>query len=561
MNFLNLSSFKKFWVIAKLYWLGREKIGAFSLLFLIGLLLLSYTNLSVVLNEQQGNLISALSKKDSQRFWRSVLIFLEILAIYVPLYAGYGYLVNKLGIFWRQWMTRHFIDKYLKNRGFYYLSANKEIDNPDQRIAEDIKGFTQNALGFFISLIQGVLQIIVFSGVLWNIYQPLVLLIVTYILIGTFIVILVFGKPLVRLRFEQLKKEANFRFSLLRIRENSESIAFYGGEVQESSYAKKLFNEVFENFNRLILREFNLGLLTNLYQFLPLLLPPVILAPRILAGDMEVGKVSESIGAFLSVFNALNFIVYRFESLTGFVAGIDRLYALKQYLEQRNQAKNTIAVHIPTINIVEDSRLAIKQLTLQTPNYLRTLISNLSLELQAGQGLLVKGESGCGKSSLLRAIAGLWNSGTGTIIRPNLSEMLFLPQRPYMILGTLRNQLIYPSTESQLDDKQLCRVLEQVGLPKLVERFGSLDVEQDWSDVLSLGEQQRIAFARLFITKPRYAILDEATSALDIKNEEKLYQNLMKSGTTYISVGHRPTLVNYHHLLLELLENGMWKLS
>ncbi|MCL1467475.1 ABC transporter ATP-binding protein/permease [Argonema galeatum] len=561
MNRLNLKPLKQFWAIAKLYWLGDEKIGAFGLLLLIGLLLLGYTALSVILNEQQGNLISALSKQDSQRFWQAVLVFLEVLVVYVPLYAGYGYLVNKLGIFWRRWTTSYFLDKYLKNRGFYYLSSNKEIDNPDQRISEDIKGFTQNALGFFISLIQGGLQLIAFSGVLWNIYKPLVLLIVAYILLGTVIVIVIFGKPLVRLRFEQLKKEANFRFSLLRIRENSESIAFYRGEVQESSYANKLFNEVFENFNRLILREFNLGLLTHLYQFLPVLLPAIILAPKILAGDMEIGKVSESIGAFMSVFNALNFIVYRFESLTGFVAGIDRLYTFNQYLEQQNKAKNRITVHIPTIDTVEDSRLAIKQLTLQTPNYLRTLVNNLSLELQSGQGLLVMGVSGCGKSSLLRAIAGLWNSGTGTIVRPNLSEMLFLPQRPYMILGTLRNQLIYPSNESQLNDDQLRRVLEQVGLPNLVERFGSLDVEQDWSDVLSLGEQQRVAFARLFITRPRYAILDEATSALDIKNEENLYQHLMKTGTTYISVGHRPTLVKYHHLLLELLENGRWKLS
>ena len=245
-------------------------------------------------------------------------------------------------------------------------------------------------------------------------------------LFGNVIIIVIFGKPLVWLRFQEFKKEANFRFSLLRIRENSESIAFYRGEVQETSYAKKLFNEVFENLNRLILREFHLGLLTNLYQFIPLLLPAVILAPKVLAGDIEVGKVSESIGAFLSVFNALNFIVYRFESLTGFVAGIERLYTLKQYLEQRNKAKNRIEVYAPTINILEDSCLAIKQLTLQTPNYSRTLVENLSLELPLGQGLLVMGTSGCGKSSLLRAIAGLWNSGTALI----LVKCCFCPSAP-----------------------------------------------------------------------------------------------------------------------------------
>ncbi|MFH7029224.1 MAG: ABC transporter ATP-binding protein/permease [Heteroscytonema crispum UTEX LB 1556] len=561
MKLLNLKPLKQFWAIAKLYWLGGEKIGAFGLLLLIGLLLLSYTNLSVILNEQQGILISALSQKNSQRFWQSVLTFLGILVVYVPLFAGYGYLGNKLGIFWRRWMTNYFLDKYLENRGFYYLNSNKEVDNPDQRISEDIKGFTQDALSFFLSLINAVLQIIAFSGVLWKIYQPLVLLIIVYVSVGTLLVIGIFGKPLVRLSFEQLKKEANFRFSLLRIRENSESIAFYRGEARESRYAKNLFNEIFENVNSLILRQFNLDLITNPYQMFTYLLPAVILAPRVLAGDIEVGKVSESIGAFMNVFLALNFIVNRFNSLTGFVAGIERLYTFKQYLEQRNKAKNRIGVDVPTINTIEDSRLVIKQLTLQTPNYSRTLVSNLSLELPLGQGLLVMGTSGCGKSSLLRAIAGLWNSGTGTIIRPNLSEMLFLPQRPYMILGTLRNQLIYPTSETQLDDEQLHRILEQVGLPNLVERCGGLDIQQDWSDVLSLGEQQRVAFARLFIARPRYVILDEATSALDIKNEENLYQHLVETGTTYISVGHRPTLVKYHDLLLDLLENGKWKLS
>lgn len=561
MNRLKLKPLKQFWVLAKLYWLGGEKIGAFGLLLLVGLVLLSYTNLSVVLNEQQGILISALSQKNSQRFWQAVLTFLGILVVYVPLFASYGYLGNKLGIFWRRWMTSYFLDKYLENRGFYYLNSNKEIDNPDQRLSEDIKGFTQDALSFFLGLLNAVLQIIAFSGVLWKIYQPLVLLIVVYVLLGTSLVIVFFGKPLVRLSFEQLKKEANFRFGLLRIRENSESIAFYRGELQESSYTKKLFHELFENVNFLILREFHLALLTNPYQFLTYLIPAVILAPKVLAGDIEVGKVSESMGAFLNVFLALNFIVSRFNSLTGFVAAIERLYTFQQCLEQRNKAKNRIEVYARTINILEDSCLAIKQLTLQTPNYSRTLVENLSLELPLGQGLLVMGASGCGKSSLLRAIAGLWNSGTGTIIRPNLSEMLFLPQRPYMILGTLRNQLIYPSTESQLDEEQLRRVLQQVGLPNLVERFGGLDVQQDWSDALSLGEQQRVAFARLFINRPRYAILDEATSALDIKNEENLYQHLVETGTTYISVGHRPTLVKYHHFLLELLENGRWKLS
>lgn len=560
MNRLNMTSWKQFWAIAKLYWLGSEKLGAFGLLLLLGLLLIGNTALSVVLNQQQGVLISALSQKNSQRFWQAVLTFIIVLLIYVPILAGFGYLGNKIGIFWRRWLTNYFLEKYLENRGFYYLGWQGEIDNPDQRISEDIKGFTQDALNFFIGLLNAGFQIVAFSGVLWNIYQPLVLLIVAYGLSGTVITIAVFGQPLVRLRFQQLRKEANFRFGLLRIRENSESIAFYRGEFQEKSHTKKLFNDVFDNFNRMILWEFNFNLVTQPYKFLPFVLPGIILAPKVLAGEMEVGKVSEAGGAFLTFFIALNFIIYRFESLTNFVAGIDRLYSLKRYLEQQSKNRNSLIVVPPTLDTIPDSRLIVEHLTLQTPNHSKTLVIDLSLELQRGQGLLIMGTSGCGKSSLLRAIAGLWNSGTGTIIRPHLSEMLFLPQKPYMILGTLRDQILYPNNDSQLDNEELYRVLEQVGLPNLCERFGGLNVEKDWSDILSLGEQQRIAFARLFIAKPRYAVLDEATSALDIKNEKNLYQHLVKTGTTYISVGHRPTLVEYHHLLLELLDNGSWEL-
>lgn len=556
MNRLNLRPLKQFWSLAKLYWLGDEKIGAFVLMLLLGLALLGFTAMSVVLNRQQGIFISALAEKNSQRFWQAVLTFFGVLVAYVPLSAGYSYLVDKLGIFWRRWMTSYFLDKYFKNRGFYYVNSNKEIDNPDQRISEDVKIFTQDALSFFMNLTSSVFQVIAFSGALWKIYQPLVLLIVAYVFIGTFMVIGFFGRPLVKLRFEQLQKEANFRFSLLRIRENSESIAFYRGEVQELTKTKGLFNEIFANVNSLILRKFYLALVTNPYLMLTYLLPAVLLAPKVLAGQIEVGKISESTGAFMSVFFALSFIVNQFDFLTGFMAEIDRLYTFKQRLDQQNKGKNN-----REIQTVKDSHLALDQLTLETPNYTRTLVSDLSLELPLGQGLLVMGTSGCGKSSLLRAIAGLWNSGTGTISRPHLSEMLFLPQRPYMILGTLRSQLLYPNANSQLNDKDLCNILEQVGLPHLVERFGGLDVEQDWSDVLSLGEQQRVAFARLFITRPRYAVLDEATSALDIKNEENLYQRLVASGTTYISVGHRPTLVKYHHLRLKLLEGGEWELT
>jgi putative ATP-binding cassette transporter len=561
MDRLNFNVIQQFWTIAKSYWSGDEKWQARGLLLGVVLFLLAYTGLSVVLNNKRGVLISALSAKDEARFWETVIIFIGVLVIYAPLLAGYTYLRDRLSLQWRKWLTHRFVDNYFHNRAYYNLHISEtEIDNPDQRIAEDVRSFTQESLNFLLVLVQSVLSVIAFSSVLWGISKPLVFFLVLYALIGTLVTTVVFGKPLVRLNFEQLKKEANLRFSLVRVRENAEAIAFYRGEEQESNQVKHRFLEVFENVKRLLVWELNLNMLTNTYEFIPFVLPALVVAPAIFAGDMEVGKVSEAQGAFMRVFFSLNVVVARFQQLTTFGAGINRLYTFAQFLEQ-TEATQASEEQQPRIETIEADRLAVEHLSLQTPNYQRTLVEDLSIELPAGQGLLVMGPSGCGKSSLLRAIAGLWNSGKGAIIRPESDQILFLPQRPYMVLGTLRDQLLYPNTHLEVEDEHLKQVLEQVNLAGLDERFGGFDAEQDWADVLSLGEQQRLTFARLLLNQPKYAILDEATSALDLGNEERLYQHLQAKETTFLSVGHRSTLANYHQSLLELSQDKTWQIK
>ncbi|MEG4941362.1 ABC transporter ATP-binding protein/permease [Microcoleus sp. F4-D5] len=550
MHRFNFKVVKRFWAIAKLYWLGNEKEGALGLLVLLGVLLLASTLVKVFLNAQQGEWISALSAHDSDRFWRTVLVALGGIIIFSFVNSGYGYMQQTIAIYWRRWLTHHFLNQYFSNRAFYELStSNQEIDNPDQRIAEDIASFCQQSILSLVSIIESIFIVIAFSSILWSISKNLVIALVIYSTLAYLLTIGFYGRQLTKLNSEQLKKEANFRFSLIRIRENAESIAFYNGISHENNKVKLRFQEVFNNFKRLILwSEVYLNIFKFQFSYLPWIIPGIILAQQTLAGEIEVGKVMEAAGAFGNVAFSVNVIMYQFDKYTKFCASINRLYIFHEYLKQPIKKVANAGI----IDIVKQRRLAVKNLTLQTPNYQKTLFTNLSVELQLGQGLLIMGESGCGKSSLLRALAGLWNSGTGVIFRPKLEEMLFLPQRPYMILGTLREQLIYPNAKVNLNDEEIHQILHKVNLSDLAERFGGLGVEKDWSDVLSLGEQQRLAFARILIAKPKYAILDESTSALDVNNEENLYRLLLEIGTTFISVGHRPTLKKYHQIVVAL---------
>lgn len=570
MQRFNLIIFKQFWAIAKSYWSSAEKWRARGLLLAVVLLSLGYTGLSVLLNNKRGVLISALSAHDEARFWQTILVFTGTLVVYAPLYAGYVYLRDRLGVEWRQWLTSYLIDRYFQDRAFYNLNyAEANIDNPDQRIAEDIKNFTHESLTLLLAVVDSLLAIGAFTSVLWGISQPLILFLVVYASIGTLTTVGVFGKPLMRLNFERLKTEADFRFSLVRVRENAEAIAFYQGEQYESDRIKGRFGEVFDNFKRLIFWELNLNILTNAYEFIPFILPAIVVAPGIFAGELEVGKVTEAQGAFVRVFFSLNLIVARFQSLTTFGAGVERLYTFLESVENSHlsvhqpdgteQPKIETEITNPADPI--EQRLEIAAMTLQTPNRQRTLIEGLSLKLSPGQGLLVRGPSGCGKSSLLRAIVGLWDAGTGTIVRPPLEQMLFLPQRPYMVLGTLRDQLLYPHMDASIEDTYLSQILIQVNLPDLERQHGGFNTEQNWAQVLSLGEQQRLIFARLLLNKPRYAILDEATSALDAQNEKQLYQQLKNSGMTFLSVGHRESLSDYHQSILDFTTDRTWSLN
>ena len=529
---------------------------AWGMLSLLVVLLLGQTKFAVLFNEQTGEFTSALAARDSERFWSSIKFCLGLVIVAVPIYAFIYFVRDKLGIYWRQWMTHRFLDNYFSKRHYYELNSNAGIDNPDQRIAEDINTFTGRTLFFLMIFIGSSLQLVAFSTVLWSISKGLVYFLVIYSIAGTLITIFLFGKPLIGLNFHQLKREADFRFSLVRVRENAESIAFYRGEKQESVQVKRRFAEAFNNFNKLIKSQFFLNLFQYAYSMLTIVLPSAIIASQVLSGELEVGRAIQAAGAFAAVLSAISLIVDNFESLSRFAAGVDRLNTFSLAMTDKAAAKARAG---GVISSVENSSLALEDVTLQTPDYERILVKNLSVSINPGEGLIIVGESGCGKSSLLRAIAGLWYSGSGKIIRPCPEDILFLPQRPYMMIGTLRSQLLYPKKNTPISDAELLSLLESVNLPELADRVGGLDVQMDWGNILSVGEQQRLAFARVLLTKPRYAMLDEATSALDVANEESLYEQLVATETTLVSVGHRSTILKYHKQVLLLTGDSEWE--
>jgi ABC-type uncharacterized transport system fused permease/ATPase subunit len=529
------------------YWRSCEAKGAWGLLLVLVLLSALNSGALVAFSVLLGELMTPLSQGDWAGFWPVVAVSLGFALVAIPLAALKPWVQAKLSWYWWRWLSRTWRDRYFAQRRYYHLEFQPQIDNPDQRLTEDTKNLTHQGVVLGVAIADSCLQLIFFTGLLWHTSPLLMGLLLLYAIVGNGVVFGGFGRGLLRLNLQQLQRETAFRFGLARSRDYGESIAFYRGEAQEAALLNQRFDQVYQNADRLLTWQYWLDLFQAAYQGLPFFLPAIVLAPGILAGSLPVGVFVQSGVAFKSVLNALAVLVNQFEQLSQVSAGAQRLADLDTAMDDRPLAPNPGEIQIEEININNPDRLlTIQNLSLNLTD--RVLIQGVNLQLSPGESLLIIGASGLGKTTLLRAIAGLWRSGAGLIRRPPLDQVLFLPQRPYWIEGDLQAQLDYPQRLAR-SPEEFRQMLIHVGL-------GDRDLAQvcDWGQVLSGGEQQRLSLARVLLQRPQLAVLDESTSALDEDSEAQIYQQLKAANLTYISVGHRSSLHQFHDRILDLSE-------
>lgn len=567
----------QFWRISGAYFTGRDSVPVWALLAAVLLMTVLAVRMTVLLSYQGNEMYTALqfaaqgfAQGDAaaldaaeKAFWHSLLIFAILATIHVArslldLYIGQGFDIR-----WRRWLTDHVTTDWLEGRAFYrgrFVDAT--IDNPDQRIQADITDFVQVSRSLSMGAVGAVVSLVSFTQILWDLSGPMtvfgaeipramVFLVFGYVLVST-IVAFWLGRPLIRLNFLNERLTANFRYALVRVRDGAENVAFYRGEGVERRGLLSRFAAVLANYWRIVFRTlkfngWNLGV-----NQLAVVFPILIQAPRFFTGAITLGDVTQSATAFGQVHDSLSFFRESYDTFAGYRASLIRLDGLRR--------ANHVSRELPALEATDlDTALELDGVHVRTPDG-TPLITDLDLTMGPGEALVVKGRSGSGKTTLLRSLAQMWPYTEGRIRRPAGRRTLFLSQMPYLPLGDLRTAVAYPGDPADLDDDTIRATLRKVQLGNLVDRF---DEEQDWAKILSPGEQQRIAFARILLLRPALAFLDEATSAVDEGLEYALY-DLVRTEVPecmLFSVSHRSTVDQHHTRQLELSGEGAWELS
>lgn len=520
------------------------------------LLALAATLYAVLLSTVKKFFWNVISQKDVANFGKLLTLYALTVTLGPIVLSLFDWVKDRLSLLWRRALTEELLASYFSRLNYYKLSQGMgHVDNPDQRIAEDVHKFTSRAVRFFTVMGVAVFDFAIFSVILYRIYSPLWYVLVVYATLGTLGTGIVGGR-LLELNRMQAMKEANFRFGLVRVREATESVAFYGGEGRESGELMKRFRTAFANAIDLMAKRRDVNLVSKSFSYWAQVLPTAVIAPQFFAGKILMGTISQVFFSFNHVLGSVGLVVSEFAALAEFGAGVKRLKGLADVMERGEGIEGGIVT-----SIVPGDGVDVNGLTVETPSWpRRALVKDLDVAVDGGKALLVVGRSGLGKSSLMRAICGLWNYGAGAVSRPPAEETLFLPQRPFVMLGTLRENVIYPSSRTDVTDEEVEEALRRVNLEYLLDRDeGLLSKGEILTRRLSLGEQQRLGFARIVISRPKLVVLDESSSALDLDNERDMYAMVKQIGATIISVGNRPSLLDMHDRVLRLEENGKWQ--
>ncbi len=552
------------WRIAAPYFRAEDKLAGRALLAAVIAIELSLVGIDVLLNQWNNRFYNALQERNWDGFVREIGIFSLLAACYIGLAVYQLYLNQWLQIRWRRWLTSHYLGEWLQDANHYRMQLQGDAaDNPDQRITDDVKLFVERTLDIGVGLLSSVVTLASFIIILWGLSaaSPLTIFgreftIPGYLVWGALIYAVFgtaltqwIGSPLVNLDFQQQRYEADFRFNLVRVRENSEQIALLQGESAERQRLSERFGRVVDNWYAIMQRTKRLTAFTASYSQAAVIFPYVLVAPAYFADKIQLGGMMQTASAFSSVQRALSFFVTIYRSLAEWRAVIARLDGFEMAIG----SAATLTKSADSIRVVSSpgsDKIDLQQLLVRLPNG-RPLVSADGFSIRSNERTLVTGPSGAGKSTLFRAIAGVWPFGRGSIAIPAKTTLMMLPQRPYFPVGSLKAAIVYPAEASAFDANWVRDVLVAVGLPQLASR---LEEDGHWNRILSLGEQQRLGLARALLHAPQYLFLDEATASLDEASEARLYRLLPT--TTIVSIGHRSTLEAFHQRHLVLIRDG-----
>lgn len=557
------SFISKFWKLTAPYWRSADwKLAWILSLVIIGFNL-GLVGIDVILNYWNRDFFNALQSKNEGEFWYQLGKFCVIAGIYIIVAVYYLYLRQMLMIRWRRWMTDALLERWLGNRAYYLLQlSDYGTDNPEQRIEQDIHSFTSSTVTLVMGLLNSIVTLFSFTFILWTVSGSLSFTVashqitipgymlwiaVLYAAVGTYLAYRI-GRPLVGINFMQERYNASFRFGMSRLRENAESVAFYGGEADEKRRLAFAFDNVWRNWFQYMKQTKRLTWFTSFYGQAASVFPFFVASPRYFSGAITFGTLTQIADAFSSVQGALSWVVDAFSSLADWKASVNRLIAFMDAVEKAEHDAANMALLFEHQG--NEPRLKAEHLHITLPDG-QPLLTAVDFSINPGQRVLISGPSGSGKTTLFRMLAGLWPFGSGKVRLSKQARSLFLPQKPYLPIATLREVLTFPMTQEVFTNDQIAAALRDVQLEALIER---LDERSNWSLILSGGEQQRIAMARAILTKPDWLFLDEAMSALDEASEQRMYRLLIERlpHSSIISVAHREVATKFHDLRLSI---------